>query len=322
MSENQNPYEPGEKREEDFSSYIDYQNYTIIPKIDPIAAAFIGLAGGFFLYQIIGSLITALLLGFDIENAPVNGVRIMTMAGQILFMLLPALILTQWIYGDVTAIIRFNLPDIKEILLFVIGIIILTPLLQQYLHIQEFFIQYLAERSILIETLKSTLDSWYQLVEKTLMNLLTAETFFDGLLIILVIAIVPAICEEVLFRGYIQRSFEYRMKPFYAALITALFFGLFHMNPYGIVPLVVLGLYFGFAAYTSNSIFIPMILHFLNNFTAVILFFMFGDKELISSAGGGDINLTSSLIGFFILLFVFIVIIILIKKYYKEKRKL
>jgi hypothetical protein len=49
------------------------------PRISPIAVAFIGLIGGFFLYQIVGGLLTLLIFGLDIENAPVNGIRLMTM---------------------------------------------------------------------------------------------------------------------------------------------------------------------------------------------------------------------------------------------------
>src|SRR3990172_10923228 len=62
------------------------------PQISPIAAAFIGLIGGFFLYQIVGGLLTLLIFCLDIENAPVNGIRLMTMAGQIFFFLLPPLL--------------------------------------------------------------------------------------------------------------------------------------------------------------------------------------------------------------------------------------
>ncbi|MBK7630941.1 MAG: hypothetical protein IPJ23_09620 [Ignavibacteriales bacterium] len=61
-------------------------------EISPVAAAFIGLAGGFFLYQIVGSLLTFLIFGMDLESIPVHSLRLMTMAGQILFILLPALL--------------------------------------------------------------------------------------------------------------------------------------------------------------------------------------------------------------------------------------
>jgi hypothetical protein len=124
-----------------------------------------------------------------------------------------------------------------------------------------------------------------------------------------------------LFRGYIQRSFEFKFKPFWAALITALFFGLYHFNPYGIIPLIALGFYFGFAAYMSKSIVLPVLMHFLNNFTAVLLFFILGDDELISSAPTGDIDIYASVISFVTLLALFTGFIILIKRYYSNKKE-
>jgi len=136
--------------------------------------------------------------------------------------------------------------------------------------------------------------------------------------VVIVIALVPAFCEEFMFRGFIQRSFEFKLKPFRAALVTALFFGIYHFNPYGIVPLVLLGLYFGFAAYISNSIVIPVILHFLNNFAAVILYFTFGDEDLIKSTPSGNAEIQSSIIIFISLSVLFAGIISLIKWYYSR----
>ncbi|HQI41796.1 MAG TPA: hypothetical protein PK665_11930, partial [Ignavibacteriaceae bacterium] len=62
----------------------------LVFNISPVAAAFIGLAGGFFLYQIIGGFLTILIFGMNLDSVPVNDMRLMTMAGQILFLLLPA----------------------------------------------------------------------------------------------------------------------------------------------------------------------------------------------------------------------------------------
>ena len=112
----------------------------IYPLVSPLAAAFLGLVGGFFLYQIIGGALTLLIFGFDLEAAPVNGLRLMTMAGQILFILLPALLFAKWIYGDVSKVISIKIPNWREVFLFIVGIIVLTPLLQSYLYIQNFFV--------------------------------------------------------------------------------------------------------------------------------------------------------------------------------------
>ena len=72
------------------------------PAISPIVAAFVGLIGGFFLYQIVGGTITLIIFGFKPENAPLMSMRLMTMGGQVFFILLPALLFTKWFYVDIT----------------------------------------------------------------------------------------------------------------------------------------------------------------------------------------------------------------------------
>lgn len=292
------------------------------PQLSPIVIAFIGLIGGFFLYQIVGGLLTLLIFGLDIENAPVNGIRLMTMAGQILFILLPALVFSRLFYTDVTKFLRVKIPNWKEVLLFTIGIAILTVLLQNYLYIQNYFIDQLANSFPFIKTVKELLDTLNAYVEKTYGSLLKANTVYEGILIVLVVAVVPAFSEEAMFRGLVQRSFEMKMKPFYAALITAIFFGANHFNPYGLIPLIILGLYFGFAAYMSGSIIIPIILHFLNNFTAVMLYFIFGDEELISSTVQNPVELGSSFLLMLTMTVLFTGVLLTIKKYYSKAIKI
>jgi membrane protease YdiL (CAAX protease family) len=290
----------------------------IYPLISPLAAAFLGLVGGFFLYQFVGGILTLLIFGFDLEAAPVNGLRLMTMAGQILFILLPALLFAKWIYGDVSKVINIKIPNWREVILFIVGIIVLTPLLQSYLYIQNFFIEKWAASSEFINSIKSLFDSLNELVEKTFGNLLSADNIPEMILVVIVIAVVPALAEEVMFRGYIQRSFEHRISPFKAAAVTAIFFGLYHFSPYGILPLITLGLYFGFAAYLSKSLFIPIVLHFLNNFTAVLLYFIIGDDEIFSVNTTDTSTLDANIIYFFILLSLFGIVVFFIKRYYNK----
>ncbi len=291
----------------------------IQPQISPIAAAFIGLIGGFILYQIIGGVITLLIFGMDMENAPINAVRLMTMGGQILFILLPALLFSKWFYLDVSSVIRTRVPSWKEFALFGIGIIILTPLLQYFIMVQNYIIEIWAANSQFIHSVKSALDSLNDLVEKTYDNLLSAGNFFEALLVIAVVAVVPAVCEETMFRGFIQKSFELKIKPVWAALITAIFFGIYHFNPYGMIPLIVLGFYFGFAAYMSNSILVPMSLHFANNFIAIMVYFLAGNEDLISSTPDTNIDLNSAILMIILLTLIMTGLIIIIKKYYSKQ---
>jgi len=294
------------------------ESYSPYPLISPVAAAFLGLIGGFILYQFVGGLMTLLIFGFDLEAAPVNGLRFMTIIGQILFIFLPALFFSKWIYGDIGKIISIKLPKWKELLLFILGIIILTPLLQSYLYIQNYLIERWAESSQFINSIKFLLDSLNELIEKTFGNLIHADNFVEMLLVIITISIIPAICEEVMFRGYIQRSFGFKFKPHIAALLTALFFALYHFNPYGLIPLAIIGFYLGFAAYRSQSLVIPIVLHFLNNFFAVMLYFIIGDDELFKSNVSDVESLDANILYFFLLLLMFITLIFIIKNYYKK----
>jgi hypothetical protein len=290
----------------------------IQPRISPIAAAFIGLIGGFLLYQIVGGVLILLIFGINFEQAPINSVRLITMAGQILFILLPALLFSKWFYVDISSVIRTRVPSWREFVLFGIGIIILTPLLQYLLILQNYFIEIWAANSQVIHSVKSALDSFNDLVEKTYGNLLTAHNIIEQFLVIAVVAIVPAICEETMFRGFIQKSFELRIKPVWAALITAIFFGIYHFNPYGVIPLILLGFYFGFAAYMSNSILIPMSLHFINNFIAVMVYFTMGNEDLINSTPDTNVDLNSTVVIMLLLITLMVGLVISIKKYYSK----
>jgi uncharacterized protein len=290
----------------------------IKPRISPIAAAFIGLIGGFLLYQIVGGLLTLVIFNFDLKNASINAMRLMTMGGQILFILLPALILTKYIYEDVSTVLRIKLPNIKEILLFVAGIIILSFLLQNYLYIQNYYINEFSKYNQTIKALKTSLDSLNDLVEKTYGDLLAVHNPLDLVLVIAVVSIVPAICEETMFRGFIQRSFEFKLSPFLSAFITAVFFGLYHFNPYGLIPLIGLGFFFGYAGYKSGSILVPMFLHFLNNLSAVILYLVFGNDELISSTVVPQIDIRIPLFGLLAFALLFVGYINIVKNYYKK----
>lgn len=292
----------------------------LTPKISPVKAGLLGLAGGFFFYQIFGGLLTILIFGTEFEKADPNALRLITMAGQVLFILLPALIFSKIIYEDVTRVIRFRSAPWIEIGLFTVGIIALTPVLQNYLYIQNFYFEQIAKQNGFIHSIKESLDYLDKLVEGSYGSLLKINSAMDGAIVIAVVAITPAVCEEVMFRGYIQKSFELKYKPFLGALITAIFFGLYHFNPYAFLPLTLLGLYLGYSAYKSNSILVPVVLHFINNLSAVVLYMVLGDSELVQAKTISSAELTPTLISFAYQILLFVLVLIGIQYYYRKKK--
>ena len=100
-------------------------------------------------------------------------------------------------------------------------------------------------------------------------NLLYIKGNFGFLLAITVGALIPAISEEILFRGYLQIHLEKKYSWKIAIIITGIFFGLIHLNIIQIVPLIIFGVYLAFIAYSTKSLIIPIICHFLNNLVAI-----------------------------------------------------
>lgn len=265
-------------------------NFEKRPKLNTAGLAILSLIFVFILYQFGGGLLTISIVGLDLEKADKNSIRLLTAAGQILFILLPALILTRIYYADVTNALRFRNAKLSHYILFPIGMVLLFFLVQSYMYIQTYLIEIAAKEYAFVNSIKNTLDSLNSIVESSYKELLTPKSLIEGFLIFFIVTIVPSVCEEVFFRGFIQKSFELRYRYFKGALLSAIFFGLYHFNPYGLIPLIGLGLYFGFAAYISNSIAIPVLLHFLNNFTSLLIFFIVGSDELNTpNIGEGEI---------------------------------
>lgn len=88
-------------------------------------------------------------------------------------------------------------------------------------------------------------------------------------LIILVAAVMPAIGEELFFRGFLCGSLRYRHGAFWGIILSSLIFGAFHMSLVKLLPTAMLGVCFAYIGYASGSIFIGMLLHFLNNFLSM-----------------------------------------------------
>ncbi|MBN1299997.1 MAG: CPBP family intramembrane metalloprotease [Melioribacteraceae bacterium] len=318
MSDNTNNSEPNE---ESLNDPEDLFRRIPNPVMPPLQTAIFGLVSVFLLYQIGGSLLTLAIFGLDFQNADLNALRLLTGAGQFLLILVPSLILTKYVYHDVSFILRIKLPGMSELLIFITGLVILIPLLQSFLYVQSYLIELWAGSSGFINSIKQFLDTINEFVEKTYSDLLRAENLLEAALIIIVVSITPAICEEIFFRGFIQRSFEFRFSPLISSVITAVFFGFYHFNPYGLIALIILGVYLGFAAYMSNSIVVPMILHFLNNFTAIMIFFIFGSDDFMETNLATVENIPTHITGFIILAIVFTGFIFLVKKYYSSIKR-
>ncbi len=102
--------------------------------------------------------------------------------------------------------------------------------------------------------------------DKILEGLLTMNSPMELFSNLLVIAVIPAIGEELLFRGIILQFFEkYLKKEHFAVLITAFIFSAIHMQFEGFIPRFLLGAILGYLFIWSRSIWVPIIAHFFFN---------------------------------------------------------
>lgn len=88
-----------------------------------------------------------------------------------------------------------------------------------------------------------------------------------------VMAILPALGEEMLFRGVIQPTLAKRMNMHLAIWVSAILFGLMHQNLINLIPLTLLGGVLGYLRYWSGSLWLPILAHYTNN--SLLLIFTF-----------------------------------------------
>jgi membrane protease YdiL (CAAX protease family) len=86
---------------------------------------------------------------------------------------------------------------------------------------------------------------------------------------LLVLAVVPALCEELLFRGYAQRQAERALGAAGGLVLAGVVFGLYHLRLSQVVPLSILGIYLGYITWRTGSLWPAVAVHFLNNAFAV-----------------------------------------------------
>jgi uncharacterized protein len=96
-----------------------------------------------------------------------------------------------------------------------------------------------------------------------------------GLMVnILMIGILPAVGEELLFRGVIQRLFhEWSKNIHLAVFFSAFLFSFIHFQFYGFIPRFALGMVMGYAFYWTGSLWTPILIHFINNTMAVLVYY-------------------------------------------------
>ncbi len=119
------------------------------------------------------------------------------------------------------------------------------------------------------------LDKEAQMEEITV-KLLADTSLFGFLSNLLVVAVLAAVGEELLFRGCLQTILHrWFGNPHLAIWMVAIIFSAIHLQFYGFLPRMVLGVLFGYLFFWSKNLWVPIFAHFVNNTTVLVASYIY-----------------------------------------------
>lgn len=163
----------------------------------------------------------------------------------------------------------------------------------------------------------SGLESWIHSREKSsavgLDHLLNEASNLGFVLNVVALALIPAIAEELFFRGFLLKNLLQGMSGHLAVWISALIFSFLHFQFYGFLPRMMLGALLGYAFWLSGSLLISITGHFVFNFVNILVAFISGPREEGASSSEIPIELS---------IFSLVVTIALLYIFFRSSKKL
>ncbi|NTU93637.1 MAG: CPBP family intramembrane metalloprotease [Chlorobiaceae bacterium] len=248
------------------------------------------------LYPFAGAALTVLFSGRQMSGSglmpfdpeAIAGVRVAQVVGQVLVLALPAFWLARSVSGSPTLFGRENLRWLGinvqggagPVFVAAAGMLLLQPLMYTIAEVQTYLLPLLGEQG------QEFLRSQEQL-EQLIRTLASSSSLPEFLAVAGMLVVTPAICEELFFRGYIQKSFSVSLPPMSAVILTGFVFALFHLEPMNILPLTLLGWFIGYIYQKTGRFAVPAVAHAMNNLTALTLL-EFDRRFQGYSLSGGD----------------------------------
>ena len=211
------------------------------------------------------------LLSGNITDSEIPLLKFIQIMQSISLFIIPAIILNYILFKPEKSFISTGkFPTFLLVALVLIIMIVSSPIIEQLIRWNSGikFPSFMAGIELKLQQFENNAAV---LTEK----LLSGSKISDYLFNLVMVAVIPAIGEEFLFRGVFQRIFEDWSKNIHIAVIlAAILFSAFHMQFYGFIPRFVLGVFFGYLFYWKGNIWLAVIAHFINNFIAVTIDFL------------------------------------------------
>lgn len=182
--------------------------------------------------------------------------------------LLPALLFTQVMRYDTGDFFRLNKVPKAVNLLIAVAVMLLGGA----------FINLLIEimRSLPLPEVLSHLRDNQKSTEDLINSVFTINTLSHFLVLTLVLALLPAVAEELFFRGVIQTLLiKSNMRPIVAVCIAAFSFSMMHLQFDNFLAILVMGIVLGLLYHYTQNLWISIIAHFINNFSMIVFKYAF-----------------------------------------------
>ena len=201
-----------------------------------------------------------------IDKLSAGALRLSLLINHLFLFIIPSIVFGIYFYGK-SFFKGFDLGESPYIIHIILGLLLLYvsyPLVN--------FAYFINTQLPLADWMR---DSEKQ-VEETLNKILSSNSSFMIIVNILLISVMPAIGEELVFRGVIQKQLSKFFKsPHVAIWIAAAIFSGIHFQFEGFLSRVILGAILGYTYYFTKSLWVPIIIHFMNNLIPVVVFMVF-----------------------------------------------
>lgn len=204
-------------------------------------------------------------------------IKIYQVVNQVGAFILPALLFSFFVSRSSSSYLYLDKrPNLTNILVMGLMVFSILP-----------FINYLGEinEKMVLPEAFSSMEMWMlekELQAKELTEIFLQTRTISGLLVnLFIVALIPAIGEEILFRGLILKLFkEITGNIHLAVIISAVLFAAMHLQFYGFLPRFALGLLLGYAFVLTRNLWVPMFIHFVNNAASVVVYYLHYNGQL------------------------------------------
>lgn len=279
----------------------------------------------FFIIQLLASLVVIPIYGFSrvsgmlggldfADPGTVNMLKYFQVVQSVGLFIVPSVLVARFLYPRWTSYLYLTTkPSLRNAFWVIILVIIINP-----------FINFTGDlnANMHFPSWLSGLEQWMRnaedAAEKLVKVFLDVKTAWGLLFNLFMIAVLPAVGEELLFRGIIQKLFTKIIRNAHWGIwLSAALFSALHMQFYGFIPRMLLGAMFGYLLVWSGTLWLPILAHFINNAGAVILLYLIGKGKIspgIEEFGAGTDGWHYALVS----LAMGAIILMVVRQHYRE----